>query len=91
MPYLFGEVVGEEFVEGEHGGVAAPAGLDGGGGEGGEFGGVEEGIEAAAAVPEHGFHAVFGVFVVDPIVPPMFEEAGEAAIAVDIFKKRKEA
>ena len=42
----------------------------------GEFRRVEIFVQAAGAMPKHGFHAVLGVFKVDPVVPEMPPQLG---------------
>ena len=54
-----------------------------------EGGGIEVGIQAARAMPEHGFHAVLGVFEIDPVVEEMAPDLGRTQIPIEVLKNRQ--
>ena len=51
--------------------------------------GIQIGIKSAGAMPEHGLHAVFGVFEVDPVVDQMAPDLGWVFVTIKVFEQWK--
>ena len=84
-----GQKLAKQGIEQAQQQVLAALGLDDLCAEIGKGLGIEIGVEATGAMPEHGLHAIFGVFKINAIVVEMAPDLGGVQITIKELENRE--